>query len=68
MERGRGEGQVEMFLFAMEKHSGVPLPEELAGRIRQAADGALLKQWQELACAASSLEEFQQRLPNTLGT
>ena len=59
---GRTEGQAEMLLFAMEKHFGHALPEELAARIRQSTDANLLKSWLELTYSCGSLEEFQQRI------
>jgi hypothetical protein len=59
---GRTEGQAEMLLFAMERHFGRTLPEELAARIRQSTDPNQFKSWLELTYSCGSLEEFQQRI------
>jgi methylase of polypeptide subunit release factors len=56
------EGQAEILIRALERRLKTTVPEELATRIRRTTDLALIEQWLDLAYAASSLEEFQQRM------
>lgn len=56
------EGQVAMLILVLERQFRTTVPEELASRIRSTADPALIKQWLDLAYAAASLQEFQQRM------
>jgi hypothetical protein len=61
-QEGRIEGQIEMLLHALERRLKTAVPEELAVRIRGTTDLSLIEQWLDLAYAAASLEEFQQRM------
>lgn len=61
-EEGQIEGRTAMLIRALERRLKSTVPEELAARIRSTTDVALIEQWLDLAYAASSLEEFQQRM------
>lgn len=51
-----------MLIRALERRLKTTVPEELAARIRGTTDLALIEHWLDLAYAAASLEEFQQRM------
>lgn len=59
---GLREGQTAMLLLLLEQRFGSPLPEDLATRIRDTRDSALLEKWARLLFAVSSIEEFQQKM------
>ena len=59
---GKAEGQAAMLMLLLEQRFGVPLPQELAKRIRATLDISLLEQWAKLLFAVASLEEFRQRM------
>lgn len=60
--KGRTEGQVTMLILLLEQRFSSSLPGELAARIRETRDVALLEQWARLAFAVASIEEFRQKM------
>lgn len=54
--------RADMLIGALERRFRTTVPEELASRIRRTTDLSLLEQWLDLAYAAATLEEFQQRI------
>jgi hypothetical protein len=62
LERGRAEGQAKMLLRAVQRRYDAPVPEDLAARIRDTTDLALLEQWLDWTYEIASLEEFNRRI------
>lgn len=60
-------GHAKMLLRALERRFRVPVPEELAARIRETSELSLLDQWLDWAYEAKSLDEFLQRISDTAG-
>jgi SOS response regulatory protein OraA/RecX len=56
------DGQIEMLIDALQRRFKTTLPQELAERIHETKELTMLGKWLDLAYAAASLEEFQQRM------
>jgi hypothetical protein len=59
--RGKAEGEAAALLRVLRARFGA-VPDELAGRILQAADLPQLERWLDLASTAASLDAFRQGL------
>jgi hypothetical protein len=60
--KGKAEGQAAILLLVLEQRFGSPLPEDLATRIRDTRDSALLEKWARMLFAVASLDEFRQQM------
>jgi hypothetical protein len=59
---GEQRGRTDMLLRALERRFQVVVPEQLATRIRGTTEVTTLEKWLDLAYAAATFEEFQQRI------